>query len=153
MGCWLEFGDPDEQLLAARIVSRDLEAVIQIIENALDEREFTVTERCMSPPPNMVLFFKIDLGDGARTEFYLNNAIAEWLSMDRDEEPLRLDRRCLNEDMSRSIMSGIIESRVSLFAQMKEAGGDPAKLASLAEHLEATGAYERVRIYKREREQ
>ncbi len=80
-------------------------------------------------------------------ELRLRNALEEFLTVDRDEDPVRVDPRLLDESFAEEKLASIIEGRLAMVRALSESR-DPAEFKRKMEQL--ASRFEHVRLWEYE---
>ena len=149
----MKFASEKEMLFAAATVVRWLPEFMRRAENGVRELGLTIVERFMrnyadgAVEPVMRLRRQRDLEADWTFEFGLRNALEEFLTLDREEDPVRVDPRLLDETFAERKLASIIEGRLAILRAFSESR-DPAEFKLKMEQL--AGRFEHVRLWEYE---
>lgn len=112
----MEFASPDENLAAMLVTARWLPELVNRVEAAVQAMGLTIESRATAEhqdgtvEPVLVLRGR----HGWELELRLRNALEDFLLVDREAKPPRLDPRLLDDDYAEGKLSDTVEGRLAI---------------------------------------
>ena len=149
----MKFASDQELLLALTVTSRWLTEFIRRVETGVRELGLTVVEKSIRNYPDGAVepVLRLKPRRGVKSdwtfELGLRNALEEFLTIDREEDPVRVDARLLDEAFAESKLASIVEGRLALVRALTESRS-PAEFRRKMEELASD--FEHIRIWEYE---
>ena len=143
----MEFSSKTETLVAMAVTTRWLPQLILRVEKGVKALGAKVRKKAMVNYPDgkvdPVLFVRGRRGWSL--ELHLRNTMEDFLLVDRDEKPIRLDPRLLDPEFAEKKLREVVEGRLDMvraFNRSRRAG-------DVAKHIQKLGAkHGRYRIWE-----
>jgi len=151
----MEFKTKDETAGAMFVVMRWLPELVERVEAGVKRMGLIIKEKRAEMTPGGKASPVLLLKPGRRSrgrwtiELGLRNALEEFLTIDRDEVPARLDLQLFDQAHAERKLSEIVEGRLALVRAMSESR-NPEDFKRRAEEL--APRFERLRMWWREDE-
>jgi hypothetical protein len=111
----MRFRNMDEEAQALLNIAERLPILLQTAEKFVTDIGWRVAFRvmCGSPgAPNPT--FRLIKNENIKMDFSLGNALDEFLSVDRDDRPMRLDPDLLDEEKARRKLASCLSARIEM---------------------------------------
>ena len=133
----MKFSSDAETLAAMVVTTRWLPVLVRRVEAGVRALGAKIEKKAMlrfedgSVCPALFLRGK----RGWQLELRLRNALEDFLTLDRDEKPVRLDPRLLDEEFAEKKMGEVVESRLAMVRALNES----PKASDVAGRLQKLG--------------
>jgi hypothetical protein len=134
----VEFSSKAETLAAMAVTVRWLPELVGRVENGVKALGAKIEKKAMVNYPDgktdPVLLVRGRRG--WQLELHLRNAMQDFLLLDRDEKPIRLDPRLLDDEFAEKKLGEVVEGRLAMvraFNRSRRAG-------DVAKHIQKLGA-------------
>ncbi len=148
----MRFRSNADELFAAAAAVRWLPELLTRVEAGVRKLGLVIAKKSINNYPDgavePVLLLRPRCKRGPWTfELRLRNALEEFLTVDRDEEPVRVDPRLLDETFAEKKLASIIGGRLAMVRALSESR-DPAEFKRKMEEL--APRFEHVRLWEYE---
>jgi len=148
----VNFRSKEDMLFAGAAVLRWLPDLLLRAEAGVKELGLEIVRKVMENYPDGTVEPVLVLKPGRKKgpwsfELRLRNALEEFLTVDRDEDPVRVDPRLLDESFAEEKLAGIVEGRLAMVRALSESR-DPAEFKLKMEQL--ASRFEHVRLWEYE---
>ena len=145
----MKFSSDAETLAAMVVTVRWLPELVRRVEKGVKALGAKVKKKAMVNYPDgktdPVLFVRGRRG--WRIELHLRNAMEDFLLLDRDEKPIRLDPRLLDPKFAEKKLGEVVESRLAMIRALNET----SKVGEVAGKIQKLGGkYGTYRIWEYE---
>lgn len=145
----MKFSSDAETLAAMVVTVRWLPELVRRVEKGVKALGAKVKKKAMVNYPDgktdPVLFVRGRRG--WRLELHLRNAMEDFLLLDRDEKPIRLDPRLLDPEFAEKKLGEVVESRLAMVRALNET----RKVGEVAGKIQKLGGkYGTYRIWEYE---
>ena len=122
-GALMEFATQQDMALAMLTVAKWLPELVGRFEAGIRAQGLTILERRLERyddgTSNPVLRVRVGRGrNGWTIELYLRNALDDFLTVDREEKPVRFDARLLDEKEAERKLDDIVTGRLAIARAM-----------------------------------
>ena len=127
----MKFASNEETFAAALVVTKWLPELVGRIESGVREMGIMIEKKVMvnSPDGTVDPVLLLRGRRGWQLELHLRNALDDLLTLDRDEEPVRLDPRLFDKEFAETKLGEVVESRLAMVRAINESrrAGEVAK--------------------------
>ena len=146
----MNFRSKEDMLFAGAVVLRWLPELLTRAETGVKELGLRIVRKVIEDYPDGTVEPVLILRPGRKRgpwsfELRLRNALEEFLTVDRDDDPVRADPRLLDESYAEEKLASIIEGRLAIVRALTESR-DPAEFKRKMEDL--AGRFEHVRLWQ-----
>ena len=145
----MKFASGTETLAAAVVVTRWLPELVGRIESGVRALGIVIVKKVMGNQPDGTVDPVLLLRGrrGWQLELHLRNALDDFLTLDRDEEPVRLDPRLFDKEFAETKLGEVVESRLVMLRAINES----RRAGEVAERIEKLAPkHGRLRIWEYE---
>ncbi len=151
----MNFRSKEDMLFAGAVVLRWLPELLIRAETGVKGLGLRIVKKVIENYPDGTVEPVLVLKPGRKKgpwsfELRLRNALEEFLTVDRDEDPVRVDPRLLDESFAEEKLASIIEGRLAMVRALSESR-DPAEFKRKMEQL--ASRFEHVRLWEYEDKQ
>ena len=145
----MNFRSKEDMLFAGAAVLRWLPDLLLRAEAGVEELGLEIVKKVIENYPDGTVEPVLVLRPGRKRgpwsfELRLRNALEEFLTVDRDEDPVRVDPRLLDETFAEEKLASIIEGRLAMVRALSESR-DPAEFKRKMEKL--APRFEHIRLW------
>ena len=118
----MKFASGTETLAAAMVVTRWLPELVGCIESGVRALGIVIVKKVMVNQPDGTVdpILLLRGRRGWQLELHLRNALDDFLTLDRDEEPVRLDPRLFDKEFAKTKLGEVVESRLVMVRAINE---------------------------------
>ena len=129
----MKFSSRGEMLAAVAVTARWLPQLVRRVEAGVKDMGVEITKRFALKSPDETICPTLRLKHGNwEIELRLGNALEDFLLVDREEKPVRLDPRLLDEKFAAKKLGDVVEGRLAMVRAFKESRG----AREVAKHIE-----------------
>jgi hypothetical protein len=144
----MKFSSKGEMTAAVVVTARWLPQLLRRVEAGVKALGVEITKKVMLKAPGETICPTLRLKHGNwEIELRLKNALEDFLLVDREEEPVRLDPRVLDVKFAEKKLGEVVEGRLAMVRAFKESRGASEVAEKLRKHA---SKQDRIRIWVEE---